>query len=232
MHNTSSSEYKQMHNKKISWNDNWILIFICFKGRLLLEPSSLSSSSFMTSSFLIQMLKMDKTFFKNWVFHIPHRLRDLIWMVRAWSSVSSIFSTLIMSRTSSYSQSLMKVITSLWHTFLAWMNPMIQGGYSRWPSLLLHSSLLLLPLQVVLDLRDSYDCMVSSFWIFPSFNWFLKVIFQSMFFPSNILVKALNIFGVFREDTCSTSWSMTKSTMIFLALTKFFVCKASSLISL
>ena len=42
-----------MHNKTISLNDNWILIFICFMGRLLL---AYSSSSFMTTPFLIQVL--------------------------------------------------------------------------------------------------------------------------------------------------------------------------------
>ena len=131
-----------MHNKTISWNDNWILIFICFVGRLLLDPFTSSSSSFMTSSFLIQAL----SFFKNRVLHISHRLRGLLWMVRAWSSVALIFSFLIMSQASSSSRSLLKVITSFWHTFLAWMNPMILGGHSRWPSPLLHSSLLLLPL--------------------------------------------------------------------------------------
>ena len=87
MHNTST-EYKQMHNKTISWNDNEILIFICFVGRLLSYPST----SFMTSSFLIQMLNMDKRFFKNWVLHIPHRLRDLLWILRAWFSIAPIFS--------------------------------------------------------------------------------------------------------------------------------------------
>ena len=55
MHNTST-EYKQMHNQTISWNYNWTLIFICFMGRILIEPSASSSSSFITSSFLIQML--------------------------------------------------------------------------------------------------------------------------------------------------------------------------------
>ena len=86
MHNTST-EYKQMHNKNISWNDNWILIFVCSMGRLLLEPFVSSSSSFMTSSFIIKMIKMDKRLFKNWVLHIPHHLRDLLWIVRAWSWV-------------------------------------------------------------------------------------------------------------------------------------------------
>ena len=145
MHNTLT-EHKQMHNKTISWNDNWILIFICFVGRLLLSASS--SSSFITTSFLIQMLKMDKRLFKNWVLHIPHRLRYLLWIMRAWSLVSTIFSFLIMSQDyfscvhSSYS--LLKVITYFWHTFLEWMNPMILGGHSRWLSPHLHSPLLFL----------------------------------------------------------------------------------------
>ena len=149
MHN-ASTEYKQMHNKTISWNDNWILIFICFMGRLLLDPSTSSSSWFMTSSFLIQALK----FLKNRVLHIPHRLRDLLSTVRACSSIAPIFSSLIMSR--AYfscvhsSQSLLKLITPFRHTFLEWMNPMILGGHSRWLSQLLHSPLLLLSLQVVL----------------------------------------------------------------------------------
>ena len=34
---------------------------------------------------------MNKRLFKNWVFHIPHHLRDLLWMVRAWSSIAPIF---------------------------------------------------------------------------------------------------------------------------------------------
>ena len=143
MHDTSTE-----YNKTISWNDNWILIFICFVGRLLLDPSALSSSSFMTSSFLIQTLNMDKSLFNNWVLHIPHRLRNLLWMVRAWYSVAPIFFSLIISWSSSYvcsSQSLLKVITSFWNTFLEWMNPMILGGHSRWLS-----PLLLLLLQVVL----------------------------------------------------------------------------------
>ena len=55
---------------------------------------------------------MDKKFFNSWVLHIPHRLRDILWMVRAWSSVAPIFSSLIMSQASSSSQSLLKVITS------------------------------------------------------------------------------------------------------------------------
>ena len=74
--------------------------------------------------------------------------------------------------------------------------------------------------------------MVSAFQIFTFFNCFLKFIFQFILFPSNSLIKESNIFGVFREDTCGTSRSVIESTMMFLALTKFFLCKALSLISL
>ena len=149
MHNTST-EYKQMHNK------NKIM------GRILLYPSASSSSSFMTSSFIIQIFKMDKRFSKNWVLHIPHRLRDLLSMVRAWSLVAPIFSSLNMSRAYSSSQSLLKVITSFWHIFLEWMNPMILGGHSRRLSPLLHSPLLLLSLQVVLHSGSSHSSTVFS----------------------------------------------------------------------
>ena len=34
---------------------------------------------------------MDKRFFNNWVLRIPHHLRDLLWMERAWSSIYPIF---------------------------------------------------------------------------------------------------------------------------------------------
>ena len=71
-----------------------------------------------------------------------------------------------------------------------------------------------------------YYCMVSAFWIFTFFNWFLKVIFRFMFFPSNSLVRESNIsLGVFREDTCGMRWPLIESTIILLALIKF-LCKA------
>ena len=132
-----------MHNKIIWWNYNWIIIFICFVGRLLLEPLASSSSSFITTSFLIQMLRWTRASSR---IHIPHHLRDLLWTMRAWSLVAAIFSSHIMSRSSSCvhsSQSLLKVITSFWHTFLEWMNPMILGGHSRCLSQFLHSLILL-----------------------------------------------------------------------------------------
>ena len=149
MHNTST-EYKQMHNKTISWNENWILIFICFVGRLLLWAFNFIIFFIHNSIISYPNAKMDKRFFKSLDLRIPHRLRDLLWMVRAWYSFSPTFSSRASSSCVFSSHSLLKVITSFWHTFLAWMNPMILRGNSRWLSPLLHSSLLLLPLQVVL----------------------------------------------------------------------------------
>ena len=144
MHNTIT-EYKQMHNKTISWNDNWILIFICFEGRLL-EPSASSSSSFMIALFLIQMLRLIRS---------SSRVEIFIFLIAwgiffSWSSIAPIFSSLLMIQASSSSQSLLKIITSFWNTFLQWMNSTILGDHSRWPSSLPHSPLFLLLLQVVL----------------------------------------------------------------------------------
>ena len=151
MHNTSieynkciTKQYHEMTIEYLSlfvcgWTPSWVFNFIIFfiHNSIVSYPNS----------------RMDKRFFKSSDLHIPHRLRDLLWMVRAWYLVSPIFSFLLMSQDSSWvcsSQSLLKVITSFWHTFLAWMNPMILGGHSRWLSPLLHSLLLLLLLQFVL----------------------------------------------------------------------------------
>ena len=93
------------------------------------------------------------------------KFNTYLWIVRAWPSVSPIFSSLIMSQDFSSSQSLLKVITSFSHTFLEWMNPMILGGHWRWLSPLLHSSVLLLPLQIcslILHSRSSHSSIVFS----------------------------------------------------------------------
>ena len=179
-------------------------------GRLLLDQSTSSSSSSMKSSFLIQMIRWIRgsSSIEFFIFLIAWGIFFEWWELDLQFLPSS--SSLLMSRASSSSQSQLKVITSFWHTFLAWMNSMILQGHSRWLSPFLHSSL-----------------------FFYLFNLFLKVIFRCMFFPSNRLVKESNIyFGVFREDTCGISWSVIESTMIFLALIKFFLCKALRLISL
>ena len=221
MHNTST-EYKQMHNKMISWNHNWILIFICFVGRLILDPSTSPSSSFMTSSFLIQMIR---------------RIRS--------SSRVELFIFLI-----------------AWGIFFVWWELDLQLFPSSLLFFLESAESNYFFLVHIPCMNESYDpgrpfkvAITASVFFTSSFtasscSWFerllwlhglcildlhflqIKVIFRSMFFPSNILVKESNIIGVFMEDTCSTSWFMTESAMTFLALTKFFLCKDSSLISL
>ena len=129
MHNTST-EYNQMYNKTISWNDNWILIFICFMG-ILLESSASSTSSFMIASFLIRMLR--------WI-RSSSRVEIFIFLID-WGIFFARWELDLQRRASSSSQSQLKVITSFWNTFLKWINFMILGGHPRWPSPLLHSSL-------------------------------------------------------------------------------------------
>ena len=88
MHNTST-EYKQIHNI-MKWQLNtylclfhgytpsWVFSFIVFfiHDSIVYYPNA----------------KVDKKFFKSWDLHIPHCLRDLLWMARAWSSIAPIFS--------------------------------------------------------------------------------------------------------------------------------------------
>ena len=62
------------------------------------------------------------------------------------------------------------------------------------------------PFKVAITTSSSTVSSCSAFWIFTFFNCFLKAIFLFMFFPSNSLVKESSIFGVFRKDTCGTSW--------------------------
>ena len=148
MHNILT-EYKQMHNKTISWNENLILIFICFMGRLLLEPSASSSSLFIIESFLIQRLIWIRgsSRVEFFVFLIAWGIFgqwELDLQLLPYSLLLLWVELLLLPKV------YLKVIRSFSHTFLAWMNPMILGGHSRWLSPLLHSSLLLLPLQFVL----------------------------------------------------------------------------------
>ena len=101
------------------WTPSWVFNFIVFfiHNSIISYPKA----------------KVDKKFFKSWVLHIPHCLRDLLWMERAWSSVAPTFSSWASS-----SRVYWNVITSFWNTFLEWMNSTILGGHSRWPSPLLH----------------------------------------------------------------------------------------------
>ena len=186
-----------MHNKTMSWNENWIIIFICFVGSLLLSASS--SSLFKTTQFLIQILR--------WI-RVSSRIDSIIFLIAwgiflEWWELDPQFipssSSLLMSQASSSSQIQLKVITSFWHAFLTWMNPMILGGHSRWPSPLLHYSLSASSCSLIWETLVKYECMVSAFWIFTFFTCFLKVIFWFMFFPWNSLAKESNIFDVFGE---------------------------------
>ena len=138
------------------------LSFIHFIGRLLLDPSTSSSSSFMTSSFLIQMIRWIRgsSRIEFFTFLIAWGIFFEWWELDLQLLPSS--SSLLMSRASSSSQSLLKVITSFWHTFLEWMNSMILGDHSRWLSPLLHSLLLLLPLQDVMHSGSSHYSTIFS----------------------------------------------------------------------
>ena len=155
------------------------------------------------------------------VLHITHCLRDLLWMVRAWSSIApTFFFSSYESRFFFFPESVESNYFLLAH--IPWMNEFYDPGR---------------PFKVAITTSafsnsSSTASRCSAFWIFTFFNCFLKSIFWFMFFPSNILVKESKIFGVFRKDTCGTSWSIIESTMIFLVLTKFFLCKDLSLISL
>ena len=158
---------------------------------------------------------MDKRFFKSWVLRIPHCLRDLLWMVRAWSThilFSSYESSFFFFPKSAESN----------HFLLAHipqMNESHDPGRSFKVVIKTYafstSSSTNSGCSLIWETLVKYDYMVSAFWIFNFFCWFLKVIFWSMFFPSNRLVKESNLIDVFREDTCSTSWFETESSMIF-----------------
>ena len=150
---------------------------------------------------------MDKRFVKNLVLHIPHHLRDLLWMVRVWSSNAPIFFFLESAKSN--------------HFLLAYILCMNEShDLGRQFKVAITTS--------AFSVSSSTASRCYAFWIFTFFNC---SIFWIIFLSSNSLIKESNIFGVFREDTCGTSWSVIESTMIFLALIKFFLCKALSLIS-
>ena len=139
------------------------LSFICFMGRLHLDHSALSSSPFMKSSFLIQMIR--------WI-RGSSRIQFFIFLIAWW--IFFEWWELDLHLLLLFLWVELKVITSFWHTLFAWMNPMIMGGHSRWLSPLLHSLLLLLPLQYVMHSGSSHSSTVI-FWI--------------MFLSSNSLIK-------------------------------------------
>ena len=113
-----------MYNKTISWNDNWILIFNCLVGTLLLEPSAWSFSSFTTASFLIQMLrwKRGSSWVESFIFLITWGILFELWEIDLQLLPYSTY--LIMSWASfcvHSSQILFKVINFLLE-HIPWMN--------------------------------------------------------------------------------------------------------------
>ena len=104
------------------------LSFICFMGRIHLNHSSLSSSPFMKSSFLIQMIRWIRgsSRYEFFIFLIAWGIFFEWWELDLQLLPYSY--SLLMSRASSSSKSQLKVITSFWHTFLAWMNEFYDSG--------------------------------------------------------------------------------------------------------
>ena len=107
---------------------------------------------------------------KNWVLRIPHRLRDLLWMVRAWYSIASIFFF------SSYESSWKQLLPFGIHSLHEWIN---DPGR---------------PFKVAIttstfSTSSSTASSCSAFWIFTFFNYFLKSIFWFKFLSSNSLIK-------------------------------------------
>ena len=159
------------------------LSFIRFVARLLLDPSTSSPSSFMTSSFLIQMVRWIRgssrveffiflsargIFFESWIF---------------LSSVAPFFFSIIMSCASSYVCSTWSLSESN-HFLLAqipWMNESHDLGRSFKVVItnfaFSTSSSTTSSCSLIWETLVKYDCMVSAFWIFTFFNYFLKAIF-------------------------------------------------------
>ena len=121
---------------------------------------------------------MDKRFFKNWVLHIPHRLRDLLWMVRAWSSIAPIFFF------SSYELSFFffPKSTESNHFLLAYILRMNESHDPGRPFKVAITT-------SAFSASSSTTSRCSGFWIFTFFNYFLKSIFWFMFLYSNSLIK-------------------------------------------
>ena len=189
MHDTST-EYKQMHNKTISWNDNWILIFIFFMGRLLLEPSASSSSSFMVASFLIEMIRRIRSSSRveSFIFLIAWGIFFGRWELDNCSHIlfssydSSFFFFLEFAESNHFLLAHIPLMNESHDLRRSFKVVIATSAFSTSSSVASSCSL-------IWETLVNYDCMVSAFWIFTFFNYFLKVIFQFMFFPSNSLVK-------------------------------------------
>ena len=143
-----------------------------------------------------------------------------VWIVRALSSVSHIFSSLVMSRASSCVHSFhipLKYISFLF-AHIPWINEShdIKRPFKVFITISPSSTFSLnsSSCSFIWVILVKWDCMVSEFYIFTFFNRFLNVIFLLRFFPSNGFVKELNTsLGVFKDDTWGMRWSLIELLM-------------------
>ena len=215
MHN-ASTEYKQMHNKTISWNDNWILIFICFMSRLLLSASS--SSSFITSSFLIQMLRWIRgssriesfIFLIAWGIFFESWELDLQLLLFSYYDLSFFLCSLFLDSTEGN------------HFLLAHIPRMNESHDIGRPF-----KVVIITSAFSTSSSTASSCSAWSPHSSYSSNSFSKSSFNLCSSLQIAWSRNKNFsLGVFSEQTCGIRWSLIESTMIFLTLTKFFLCKA------
>ena len=147
-----------MHNKTISSNDYWILIFICFMGRLLLDHSTSSSSSFMNSSFLIS----------RWI-RGSSRIESFIFFV-AWGIFFRWWELLLQLLPSSLLVFFFPESTESNHFLLAhipWMNESHDPGrpfkLDITTTELFTSSFIATSCSLIWETFLKHDCMVSAF---------------------------------------------------------------------
>ena len=161
MHNTSTE-----YSKTISWNYNWILIFIRYVGRFLLKPFASSSSSLMTSSFLIQMLRWIRgsSWIESFIFLIA-------WGIFVRSATAPIFS-FSYYESSFFLCALFLESTESNHFTLAQIPPMNESHDPGRPLkvAITTSSSTATIFSLIWETLVKYDCMVSSFWIFTFFK--------------------------------------------------------------
>ena len=159
--------------------------YLSFVGRLHLDHSALSS-------FLIQMIRWIKgsSRIEFFIFLIAWGIFFEWWELNLQLLPSFFFSYY---ETSFF---FFPKSTESNHFLLAWI-PQMNESHDPWrpfkvaitTSAFSASSSTASRCSLIWETLVKYDCMVSAFWIFTFFNWFLKVIFRFMFFPSNSLVK-------------------------------------------
>ena len=140
-------------------------------GRIHLDQSALSSSSFMKSSFLIQMIR--------WI-RCSSRIEFFIFLI-GWGSSLNGESFDIQLLPSSSSLLISRAESN--HLLLAYIHMKESHDPGRpfkvaiTTSAFFTSSFTASSCSLIWETLVKYDCMVSAFWIFTFFNWFLKVIF-------------------------------------------------------